>query len=195
MFLLVGLGNPGKTYANNRHNIGFMVLESLEKFYNTSKFIKKFKSEYLKTNINENIVFLLKPMTYMNDSGIAVKEIKDFYNISINNIIVFHDEIDLNLGDVRIKKGGSHNGHNGLKSIDQFIGKNYNRVRIGVSRPSKLYEKNINENVSNWVLSDFSLEDKTIWLNSLIDNMSENISLLINNDTNNFLKNIKQIEF
>jgi PTH1 family peptidyl-tRNA hydrolase len=195
MFLLVGLGNPGKTYANNRHNIGFMILESLEKFYNTSKFIKKFKSEYLKTNINENIVFLLKPMTYMNDSGIAVKEIKDFYNISINNIIVFHDEIDLNLGDVRIKKGGSHNGHNGLKSIDQFIGKNYNRVRIGVSRPSKLYEKNINENVSNWVLSDFTLEDKTIWLNSLIDNMSENISLLINNDTNNFLKNIKQIEF
>ena len=195
MFLLVGLGNPGKTYANNRHNIGFMILESLEKFYNTSKFIKKFKSEYLKTNINENIVFLLKPMTYMNDSGIAVKEIKDFYNISINNIIVFHDEIDLNLGDVRIKKGGSHNGHNGLKSIDQFIGKNYNRVRIGVSRPSKLYEKNINENVSNWVLSDFSLEDKTIWLNSLIDNMSENISLLINNDTNNFLKKIKQIEF
>lgn len=195
MFLLVGLGNPGKTYANNRHNIGFMILESLEKFYNTSKFIKKFKSEYLKTNINENIVFLLKPMTYMNDSGIAVKEIKDFYNISINNIIVFHDEIDLNLGDVRIKKGGSHNGHNGLKSIDQFIGKNYNRVRIGVSRPSKLYEKNINENVSNWVLSDFTLEDKTIWLNSLIDNISENISLLINNDTNNFLKNIKQIEF
>jgi PTH1 family peptidyl-tRNA hydrolase len=131
----------------------------------------------------------------MNDSGIAVKEIKDFYNISINNIIVFHDEIDLSLGDVRIKKGGSHNGHNGLKSIDQFIGKNYNRVRIGVSRPSKLYEKNINENVSNWVLSDFTLEDKTIWLNSLIDNMSENISLLINNDTNNFLKKIKQIEF
>lgn len=123
MFLLVGLGNPGKTYANNRHNIGFMILESLKNFYNTPKFIKKFKSEYLKTSINENIVFLLKPMTYMNDSGIAVKEIKDFYNISINNIIVFHDEIDLNLGDVRIKKGGSHNGHNGLKSIDQFIGK------------------------------------------------------------------------
>jgi len=195
MFLLVGLGNPGKNYANNRHNIGFMILESLGRFYNSPKFIKKFKSEYLKTNINENIVFLLKPMTYMNDSGIAVKEIKDFYNISINNIIVFHDEIDLNLGDVRIKKGGSHNGHNGLKSIDQFIGKNYNRVRIGVSRPSKLYEKNINENVSNWVLSDFSLEDKTIWLNSLIDNMSENISLLINNDTNNFLKNIKKMEF
>ena len=191
MFLLVGLGNPGKTYANNRHNIGFMILESLEKFYNTSKFIKKFKSEYLKTNINENVVFLLKPMTYMNDSGIAVKEIKDFYNISVDNIFVFHDEIDLNPGDVRVKKGGSHNGHNGLKSIDQFIGKNYNRVRMGVSRPSKLYENNINENVSNWVLSDFTLEDKTKWLNSLINNISDNILLLINNDINNFLKNIK----
>ena len=191
MFLLIGLGNPGKTYANNRHNIGFMILESLEKFYNTPKFIKKFKSEYLKTNINENIVFLLKPMTYMNDSGIAVKEIKDFYNISVDNIFVFHDEIDLNPGDVRVKKGGSHNGHNGLKSIDQFIGKNYNRVRMGVSRPSKLYENNINENVSNWVLSDFTLEDKTKWLNSLINNISDNILLLINNDINNFLKNIK----
>ena len=191
MFLLVGLGNPGKTYANNRHNIGFMILENLEKFYNTPKFTKKFKSEYLKTNINENIVFLLKPMTYMNDSGIAVKEIKDFYNISVDNIFVFHDEIDLNPGDVRVKKGGSHNGHNGLKSIDQFIGKNYNRVRMGVSRPSKLYENNINENVSNWVLSDFTLEDKTKWLNSLINNISDNILLLINNDINNFLKNIK----
>ena len=191
MFLLVGLGNPGKTYANNRHNIGFMILESLEKLYNTPKFTKKFKSEYLKTNINENVVFLLKPMTYMNDSGIAVKEIKDFYNISVDNIFVFHDEIDLNPGDVRVKKGGSHNGHNGLKSIDQFIGKNYNRVRMGVSRPSKLYENNINENVSNWVLSDFTLEDKTKWLNSLINNISDNILLLINNDINNFLKNIK----
>ena len=191
MFLLVGLGNPGKTYANNRHNIGFMILESLEKFYNTPNFTKKFKSEYLKTNINENVVFLLKPMTYMNDSGIAVKEIKDFYNISVDNIFVFHDEIDLNPGDVRVKKGGSHNGHNGLKSIDQFIGKNYNRVRMGVSRPSKLYENNINENVSNWVLSDFTLEDKTKWLNSLINNISDNILLLINNDINNFLKNIK----
>ena len=191
MFLLVGLGNPGKLYANNRHNIGFMILESMEKFYNTPKFTKKFKSEYLKTNINENVVFLLKPMTYMNDSGIAVKEIKDFYNISVDNIFVFHDEIDLNPGDVRVKKGGSHNGHNGLKSIDQFIGKNYNRVRMGVSRPSKLYENNINENVSNWVLSDFTLDDKTKWLNSLINNISDNILLLINNDINNFLKNIK----
>jgi len=195
MFLLVGLGNPGKTYANNRHNIGFMILESLEEFYNIPKFTKKFKSEYSKTNINENVLFLLKPMTYMNNSGIAVREIKDFYNISIDNIFVFHDEIDLNSGEVRVKKGGSHNGHNGLKSIDQFIGKNYNRVRIGVSRPSKLYEKNINENVSNWVLSDFTLEDKVKWLNGLIDNISGNISLLINNDTNKFLKNIKQTEF
>jgi PTH1 family peptidyl-tRNA hydrolase len=127
----------------------------------------------------------------MNDSGIAVKEIKDFYNISVDNIFVFHDEIDLNPGDVRVKKGGSHNGHNGLKSIDQFVGKNYNRVRMGVSRPSKLYENNINENVSNWVLSDFTLEDKTNWLNSLINNISDNILLLINNDINNFLKNIK----
>ena len=191
MFLIVGLGNPGKTYANNRHNVGFMILESLEKFYKTTKFTKKFKSEYSKIYINEHSAFLLKPMTFMNNSGIAVKEIKDFYNISIENIFVFHDEIDLNIGVVRVKKGGSHNGHNGLKSIDQFIGKNYNRIRIGVSRPSKIYEKNINENVSNWVLSDFTLEEKAKWLNDLIDSISNNISLLINHDTNKFLMNIK----
>ena len=190
MFLLVGLGNPGKTYANNRHNIGFMILESLEKLYNTPKFTKKFKSEYLKTNINENVVFLLKPMTYMNNSGIAVKEIKDFYNISVDNIFVFHDEIDLNPGDVRVKKGGSHNGHNGLKSIDEFIGKNYIRVRIGVSRPSRLYN-NTNENISNWVLSDFSSNDRTEWLDILIENIGKNISLLLNHDLNKFLDNIK----
>ena len=190
MFLLVGLGNPDKTYVNNRHNIGFMMIESIADFNNSPGFTKKFKSELSKTLVHENICFLLKPMTFMNNSGIAIKEIKDFYDIPIENIIVFHDEIDLDLGEVRIKKGGSHNGHNGLKSIDQFIGKNYTRVRLGVSRPSRLYN-NANENISNWVLSDFSSNDRTEWLDNLIEKVGKNISLLLDHDLNKFLNNIK----
>ncbi len=182
MFLIVGLGNPGKSYFNNRHNIGFRVIEKLEDTYNIPKFTKKFKSDYSKFVFNENTFFLLKPMTYMNNSGIAVKEIKEFYNIDIKHIYVIHDEIDLNLGQVKIKNGGGHNGHNGLKSIDQSIGKGYNRVRIGVSRPSKIYENNIDENISKWVLSDFTLEDRVNWLDDTIDKVVKNISLIIKNE-------------
>ena len=103
MFLLVGLGNPGPGYSKNRHNIGFKVLENIEKLYKPPKFTKKFKSEYTKLLFNQNIIFLLKPMTYMNNSGIAVKEIMDFYNIDIKNIYVIHDEIDLDCGQIKIK--------------------------------------------------------------------------------------------
>ena len=184
MFLFVGLGNPGLGYSNNRHNIGFKVLGNIKKLYNSPNFTKKFKSEYTKSLINEHIVFLLKPMTYMNNSGLAVKEIKDFYNIDIKNIYVIHDEIDLACGQIKIKNGGGHNGHNGLRSIDQFIGKGYNRIRVGVSRPSKLYEKNIDENISSWVLSDFTKEDNVTWLVDTIDKISKDISLLIEKDTN-----------
>ena len=118
----------------------------------------------------------------MNNSGVAVKEIKDFYNIEIKNIYVIHDEIDLNLGQVKIKNGGGHNGHNGLKSIDQSIGKGYNRIRIGVSRPSKIYKNQIDENISKWVLSDFSLEDKANWLDDTIEKIVKNIWSIIENE-------------
>ena len=185
MFLLVGLGNPGSGYSNNRHNIGFKVLENIEKLYNPPKFTKKFKSEYTKLFFNENIVFLLKPMTYMNNSGVAVKEIMDFYNIDIKNVYVIHDEIDLDCGQIKIKNGGGHNGHNGLRSIDQYIGKGYNRIRIGVSRPSKLYENNINENISSWVLADFTSEDSIKWLDNTINKISKEILILIEKEANN----------
>ena len=182
MFLIVGLGNPGKSYSNNRHNIGFKVLEKLEDTYNIPKFTKKFKSNFSKLFFNDKLLLLLKPLTYMNNSGVAVKEIKDFYNIDIKNIYVIHDEIDLNLGQVKIKNGGGHNGHNGLKNIDQNIGKDYNRVRVGVSRPSKVYENNINENISSWVLSDFSSDEKIKWVDDTINKVSKNLSSLIKNE-------------
>ena len=190
MYLIVGLGNPGKTYSNNRHNVGYKIIDNIKEKHNFPEFSKKFKSEFSKSELNKNILFLLKPTTFMNNSGIALKEIKDFYNINIKNIYVIHDEIDLDQGHVKLKKGGGHNGHNGLKSIDRLIGKNYNRIRVGVSRPSKLYKEDINENISNWVLSDFSSDEKKQWLDNTIVYVSEMILSLIKNQNDFFDKNV-----
>ena len=182
MLLIVGLGNPGKPYNNNRHNIGYKVIDEIKNFYNFPNFIKKFNSDFSKSVINQSLIYLIKPRTYMNNSGVAVKGFKDFYNIEIENIYVIHDEIDLDQGRIKVKTGGGHNGHNGLKSIDQFIGKDYNRVRVGVSRPSKVYENNINENISSWVLSDFSSDEKIKWVDDTINKVSKNLSSLIKNE-------------
>ena len=190
MFLLVGLGNPGKSYINNRHNIGYKVIDNIKNDYDFPNFIKKFKSDFSKKLLDNQVVSLIKPITYMNDSGIAVKEVKKFYNIDLNNIYVIHDEIDLDQGRVKIKNGGGHNGHNGLKSIDKLIGHEYNRVRVGISRPSKIYDGKINENISNWVLSDFTSIEKEQWLNDTIINISETIIRCSNNDLGtSFIKN------
>ena len=190
MFLIVGLGNPGKFYRNNRHNIGYKIVDNIRETYNFPDFSKKFKSEFSKSELNKNILFLLKPTTFMNNSGIALKEFKSFYNIDINNIYVIHDEIDLDQGRVKVKNGGGHNGHNGLKSIDKLIGKNYNRIRVGVSRPSKIYEENIDENISNWVLSDFTSNEKDKWLDNTINYVSEMIISLINSQNDFCSKNV-----
>lgn len=179
MYLIVGLGNPGKFYSNNRHNIGYKIVDNIKNKYGFPIFTKKFKGEFSKLSFEKKTIFLLKPITYMNESGIAIKQIKNFYNININNIYVIHDEIDLDQGSVKVKNGGGHNGHNGLKSVDLHIGKDYNRVRVGVSRPSKMYKENIYENVSNWVLSDFTSEEKEQWLDNTIIDVSEMIFSLI----------------
>ena len=190
MFLIVGLGNPGKFYKNHRHNIGFKIIDNIRDTYNFPDFSKKFKSEFSKSEFDKNIVFLLKPTTFMNNSGLALREVREFYNININNIYVIHDEIDLAQGIVKVKNGGGHNGHNGLKSIDNFIGKNYNRVRVGVSRPSKIYEENVDENISNWVLSDFTSDEKKQWLDNTIIYVSEMIVSLIKNQSDFCDKNV-----
>ena len=182
MFLLVGLGNPGKSFINNRHNIGYKVIDNIKESYNFPNFTTKFKSEFSKSLLDKQIISLLKPITYMNNSGVAVKEIKEFYNIDVKNIYVIHDEIDLDQGRVKVKNGGGHNGHNGLKSIDKLIGQEYNRVKVGVSRPSKIYDEKINEDVSNWVLSDFTSTEKKQWLNDTVINVSEKIITLISNN-------------
>jgi PTH1 family peptidyl-tRNA hydrolase len=149
MKLVVGLGNPGKKYELNRHNVGFLAVDYLINKFNASKISSKFKGELFKSNE----YLFLKPTTYMNLSGESVKEVKNFYKIDNDDIIVIHDDIDLKLGALRFKKGGSSGGHNGLKSIDKNIGNDYWRVRIGVGRPER------KEEVINYVLSDFSKDE------------------------------------
>ena len=145
MKLIVGLGNPTQKYKFNRHNVGFLAIDYLVKEYNAS-FVKDFKGELFKSN---DYLFL-KPSTYMNLSGESVVLVKNFYKIENEDIIVIHDDIDLKLGALKFKRGGSSGGHNGLKSIDKHIGNDYYRVRIGVGRPER------KEDVVNYVLSDFS---------------------------------------
>jgi PTH1 family peptidyl-tRNA hydrolase len=151
MFLLVGLGNPGPEYALTRHNIGFMLVDALA---GAARFSSKFHGETASLSIENEKIILLKPMTYMNLSGKSVQAAMAFYKIAPENIIVFHDELDLPLGKIRIKQGGGANGHNGLKDIDQMIGPDYWRVRLGIGHPG------MKEQVHGHVLSRFSGEEQ-----------------------------------
>ncbi len=156
MLLIVGLGNIGKQYSNTRHNVGFMAADIISSRLSFSSFSEsnKFKSTISSgDSFNEKII-IAKPSTYMNLSGEAVLAISHYYKIPSNKVIVIHDDIDLKLGDARIKLGGGNGGHNGLKSIDAHIGKDYWRVRIGVGRPLH------SEDVADYVLTDFSKNDK-----------------------------------
>ncbi len=151
MFLLVGLGNPGKEYAETRHNIGFMAVDEIHDRYNFSPFKSKFDGLLSEGNIDDTKILLLKPMTFMNLSGNSVIKTASFYKIPPEKIIVIHDDKDLALGKLKAKIGGSAGGHNGLKNIDTQIGSNYNRIRIGVGSPQ---EHHIN--TVNFVLSRFT---------------------------------------
>lgn len=149
MHLIVGLGNPGEKYSNTRHNVGFMVIDEIIKYLQTTT-INKSNFQALCYKAGDQIY--LKPQTFMNLSGDSVNAVKKYFNIETSNIIVIHDDLDLPFGSVRYKIGGGHGGHNGLKSIDSHIGKEYIRVRIGIGKPE---DKDM---VANYVLSDFSKE-------------------------------------
>ena len=158
MLLIVGLGNPGTQYENTRHNIGFKVIDTLVDDFGARDVSKSsFQGKLFKTS---NILFL-KPTTFMNLSGHSVQVVKNFYKIDIDDIIVIHDDIDLPFSALRFKNGGGHGGHNGLRSIDAMIGKEYNRVRMGVGKPKHKSQ------VADYVLHDFSEEENKI-LNSWI---------------------------
>lgn len=150
MYLIAGLGNPGNKYKLNRHNIGFLVIDEITKKLQTTNITNhNFKSEVKKhlTNI------YAKPQTFMNDSGSAIVNIVEYYDIENCDVIIVHDDLDLPFGTVKFKLGGGHGGHNGLRSIDSHIGNDYVRVRVGIGKPEHKSE------VANYVLSDFSKEE------------------------------------
>ncbi|WP_375326783.1 aminoacyl-tRNA hydrolase [Candidatus Tisiphia endosymbiont of Nemotelus uliginosus] len=157
MKLVVGLGNTGIDYQNTRHNAGFSAVDFLSHHYDLPWAIKpKFHSELAQGVIGEHKILVAKPLTYMNLSGIAVQTIRLYYGIKPQDIFVLHDDIDLEVGRIKYKLGGGHGGHNGLKSLDQHIGNNYHRVRIGVGRPL------LHQNVANYVLAPFTKEESKI---------------------------------
>ncbi|MDR3180013.1 MAG: aminoacyl-tRNA hydrolase [Holosporaceae bacterium] len=171
--LLIGLGNPGVIYENNRHNVGFKIIDTIAKEYVVGGFRKMASmAETASSNVGDFRIILAKPQTFMNLSGKAVRVLADFYKIPPENMCIFHDDIDLAFSQIKIKKGGGNGGHNGLKSIDSAIGPNYWRVRIGVGRP--LYKSM----VSDYVLKNFD-NDQEKTINSIADDMAKNILTLL----------------
>ena len=173
MFLIVGLGNPGTEYQGTRHNVGFMVADALAETYGFSVFKSKFDGLIAEGTIDGEKCFLLKPQTYMNLSGNSVLKAAAFYKILPENIIVIHDDIDLQPSQIKAKCGGGAGGHNGLKSIDSHIGQNYNRIRLGVGHP-----QGSGEEVVNHVLSRFSKTDAEL-LQNHIDLIVKDIPVLL----------------
>ena len=172
MLLLVGLGNPGPKDLNNRHNIGFKIIDAINLHFKLSKQKPKFKGLLTTGNIDERKVYAIKPLTFMNNSGICIRELIEYFKINAEDVIVFHDDLDIEFGKVKAKFAGSSAGHNGIESIDKFIGKDYSRVRIGIGRPKT------KAGVSDHVLKDFD-EDEMIQLEAITNNIINSIPILI----------------
>ncbi len=189
MRLLVGLGNPGSGYAHNRHNIGFLAVHAIARHYGFGPWRERFAGEIAEGEIGGERVLALKPMTYMNESGRAVAAAARFYKISPERTIVIHDEIELAPGKVRVKRGGGHAGHNGLRSIDAEFANDYWRVRLGVGRPERAVTDANPEAVSHYVLHDFPKEDRP-WVNKLVGALAENMPLLVSGDDAKFVNRV-----
>src|ERR1700750_789906 len=171
MRLFVGLGNPGAKYARNRHNIGFMAVDEIARRHGFSPWRRRFQGETSEGSLDAEKIILLKPTTYMNESGRAVQEAANFFKLGESDIVVFHDEIELPPAKVRVKVGGGIAGHNGLRSISAHVGNDYRRVRIGVGHPG------IKELVHGHVLSDFA-KDERPWVEALREAIADNARLL-----------------
>ena len=185
MLLLVGLGNPSPDSSNNRHNVGFSVIDAINEKFKLSKQKPKFKGLLTTGKINEQKVFAIKPLTFMNNSGVCIRELIEYFKIDVNDIFVFHDDMDIDIGKVKAKLGGSNAGHNGIDSIDKNIGKNYSRIRIGVGRPKK------NSTGTDHVLDDFSGDEKRN-VEKVTKNIIESLSILINKNLDLFSSKINQ---
>jgi PTH1 family peptidyl-tRNA hydrolase len=183
MLLFAGLGNPGGKYANNRHNVGFMAADAIARRHSFSPWSKKFQSEIAEGKIGGEKVLLIKPQTFMNLSGQAVGEALRFYKLELSAVTVFYDEIELPAGKIRVKTGGGSAGHNGIRSLDQHLGKDYRRVRIGVGHPG------VKEMVHGHVLGDFAKSDRE-WLDVLLGSIADNAVFLTRGDENGFMNKI-----
>ncbi len=171
MRLLVGLGNPGARYADNRHNIGFMVIDEIARAARAAPWRRKFQGEITEATLDGERVLLLKPQTYMNESGRAVSEAQRFFKIALEDIVVFHDELDLAPAKLRVKKGGGNAGHNGLRSITAQCGNDYRRVRLGIGHPGD------KKAVHAYVLSDFAKAEQP-WVEDLARACADHAGLL-----------------
>lgn len=170
--LLVGLGNPGRQYDANRHNVGFMAIEAMVRRWKLTGPQTKFHGELYSGTVNGEKIIALLPQTYMNESGKSVQAAAAFYKIPPERIIVIHDELDIDLGRLRIKKGGGAGGHNGIRSIDQHLGPNYHRLRLGIGHPG------MKEKVHGHVLSDFN-SDEMMVIEPILAELAAQLPLLI----------------
>lgn len=180
MKLFVGLGNPGAKYARNRHNIGFMALDHIAADHGFSPWKGKFQGSIAEGRLGHEKIMLLKPETFMNLSGQSVGEAMRFYKLTPDDIVVFHDELDLVPGKCRVKQGGGHAGHNGLRSIHQHIGADYARVRLGIGHPGH------KDRVAGYVLHDFARADAD-WLDDLLRGICDGAGDLANGDPGRFM--------
>ena len=179
MLLFVGLGNPGERYAGNRHNIGFMVVERIAKHHGIAPWRRKFSGLAVEGAIDGDKLLLLLPGTFMNESGRAVAEAMNFYKLGASDIVVFHDELELPPGKLRVKVGGGNAGHNGLRSISAHVGNDYKRVRLGIGHPG---DKDL---VEPYVLQDFAKSERP-WVEALCDIVADNAALLIEGKDSTF---------
>ena len=172
MLLFVGLGNPSPDNENNRHNIGFKIIDEINKKFELSKQKPKFKGLLTTGNISDKKVYAIKPLTFMNNSGICIREVIEYFKIDAKDVIVFHDDLDIDFGKIKAKFAGSSAGHNGVESIDKFIGKEYSRVRIGIGKP------NTKSEVTDHVLKDFDEEEQQK-LKSITKNIINSLTILL----------------
>jgi peptidyl-tRNA hydrolase, PTH1 family len=172
MILLVGLGNPTPDSQDNRHNIGFKIIDAINQKFGLSKQKPKFKGLLTTGNISNKKVYAIKPLTFMNNSGICIRELIEYFKIDAEDVIVFHDDLDVDFTKIKTKFGGSSAGHNGIESIDKFIGKEYARIRVGIGKPQKKVE------VSDFVLTNFSEEEK-VDLEKVVKNIINAMPILI----------------
>lgn len=183
MRLFVGLGNPGAKYAHNRHNIGFMALDRIASDHGFAPWRRKFQGQVAEGRLGREKVILLKPETFMNLSGQSVGEAMRFYKLAAEDVMVFHDELDLAPRKIRVKQGGGHAGHNGLRSLHQHIGEDYGRVRIGIGHPGH------KDRVAGYVLHDFARADAE-WLDDMMRGIEDGAAFLAEGDKAKFLNAI-----